>query len=258
VMKTLFFSTVALVLLASIAATDPVHLGLAGNYAILSKTAISTVPTSAITGDIAVSPIAAAAITGFVVVLDVFTAGQFATAPQVTGKVYAANFAVPTPATLTTAVSDMEAAYTNAAGRDASTDVVGGQQYNDLKAGLIGGETMVAGVYTFGSDITITDDVTFNGTATDVFIIRTTGFVWMAATKKITLTGGVKASNIFWQVATTVYIGAGGHMEGIILAKTAVTFITGSSLNGRILGQTSVALQSATITQPLSSTVNAP
>ena len=38
-----------------------VDLGTAGNYAILAKTGISTVPASVITGNIAVSPIAGAA-----------------------------------------------------------------------------------------------------------------------------------------------------------------------------------------------------
>ena len=41
----------------------------------------------------------------------------FSTSSQVTGKVYAANYAAPTPANLTTAVSDMQTAYTDAAGR---------------------------------------------------------------------------------------------------------------------------------------------
>ena len=44
---------------------QPVLLGTAGDFAILSKTGISTVPTSAITGDIGVSPIAAGAGAGF-------------------------------------------------------------------------------------------------------------------------------------------------------------------------------------------------
>ena len=62
-----------------------------------------------------VSPIAATAITGFGLVAD--KTNTFSTSPQVTGKIYAANYASPTPANLTTAVSNMEAAYTDAAGR---------------------------------------------------------------------------------------------------------------------------------------------
>jgi hypothetical protein len=44
-------------------------------------------------------------------------ASPFATSAQVTGKVYAPGYALPTPANLTTAIGDMETAYTDAAGR---------------------------------------------------------------------------------------------------------------------------------------------
>ncbi len=49
--------------------TNTVDLGTAGDYAILSKSGISTVPESVITGHIAVSPIGEGAITGFQLVL---------------------------------------------------------------------------------------------------------------------------------------------------------------------------------------------
>src|ERR1700677_2786611 len=97
------------------AAQLPVNLGDAGNYVILSKSGISTVPTSAITGDIGVSPIAATGITGFSLIHRF--GSPFATSAQVTGKVYAANYSAPTPANLTTAVGNMQTAYTDAAGR---------------------------------------------------------------------------------------------------------------------------------------------
>src|SRR3989339_1670007 len=48
----------------------PVNLGTAGNFVILTKSGISTVPSSAITGDIGVSPIDQTAITGFSLILD--------------------------------------------------------------------------------------------------------------------------------------------------------------------------------------------
>ena len=55
---------------------------------------ISTVPTSAITGNIGVSPAAATFITGFSLTADV--TNMFSTSPQVTGKVYAADYTSPT------------------------------------------------------------------------------------------------------------------------------------------------------------------
>src|SRR5450759_1005553 len=92
-----------------------VNLGTAGDFVILAKTAVSTTGTTAITGDIGLSPAAASFITGFGLVMD--ATGTFSTSVPlilVTGKVYASDYTPPTPAKMTTAVSDMEAAYTDA------------------------------------------------------------------------------------------------------------------------------------------------
>ena len=64
------------------------------------------------------------------------------------------------------------------------------------------------------------------------------------------LSGGALAKNIVWQVAGSVSIGATAHFEGIVLGATAITLETGSSMNGGLLAQTAVNLQSATVTQP--------
>jgi hypothetical protein len=223
-------------------AEPTVNLLSAGNYVILAKTGISTVPASVITGDIAVSPIDAAAMTGFSFSFD--SGGTFATSTQVTGTASSASFGGAVATTLTTAVSDMETAYTNAAGRvnvDASRINLGG--------GILSAVTLTPGVYTFGTDVLLTGDVTISGTATDVFIIQIAGNLVQAANYQVTLEGGALAKNIFWQVAGVVEVGAGAHMEGIILAKTKVDFLTGSSLNGRVLTQTACNLQVATINQ---------
>jgi len=47
-----------------------------------------------------------------------------------------------------------------------------------------------------------------------------------------------------------VTLGANSHFEGIVLCKTDVTAQTGATINGRLLAQTQVALQAATVTQP--------
>src|SRR5450432_4760099 len=75
-----------------------VALGMAGGFVILAKSAVSTVPTSAVTGNVGVSPMAATFITGFSLTAD--ATNVFSRSQQVTGTVYAANYAVPTPANL--------------------------------------------------------------------------------------------------------------------------------------------------------------
>ena len=222
-------------------AVESVDLGTAGDYRILTKTGISTVPDSVITGDIAVSPIAATAMTGFDLILD--SGGTFSTSTQITGQAFAANYAAPTPTLLTTAVSNMETAFTDAAGR-----VNADAARINLGAGEIGGQTLTPGIYTFGSNVDINSDVTFHGSGTDIFIIQMTGNLMLAEGKKVTLTGGALPENIFWQVAGNVKVRAGATMKGILLVKTDVTFITGSTLNGRVLAQTACVLQKATIT----------
>ena len=225
------------------AAQAPVDLGSAGSFAILAKSGISTVPTSAITGDIGVSPIVSTAITGFSLIMDPTT--QFSTSPQVTGKVYAANYSVPTPAKLTTAVSDMETAFTDAAGRTLP-------DHTELGAGNIGGLTLAPGLYKWGTALNIPTDVTISGGPDDVWIFQIAGDVTVAASTSIILSGGAQANNIFWQVSggVGVNIGTTSHFEGIVLAQAGINLNTGASINGRLLSQKAVTLQANSVTAP--------
>lgn len=66
-------------------------------------------------GNVGVSPAAASFLTGFSLIAD--STNTFATSPQVVGKLFAANQAVPTPSQLTVAVLNMQTAFTDATGR---------------------------------------------------------------------------------------------------------------------------------------------
>ncbi len=220
-----------------------------GKYAILAKTGITTVPASVITGDIAVSPITYAAMPGFS-----FLPPQDQTlSAQITGQAFAANYGGTVATALTIAVGDMQTAYTDAAGHhneDASRTNLGG----GTLGGDFGGLTapLTVGVYTFGSGVIIADTIYFDGNydPNSVFIIQMTGSLVHSANIDVSLVNGAVAKNIFWQIAGNVEVGAGAHLEGIFLVKTELTFITDSSLTGRVLTQTACNLQSATITQP--------
>jgi len=218
----------------------PVLLGSAANFAILAKSAVSTVPPSVIVGDVAVSPAATSFLTGFSLTAVGTTS---ATSPQVTGSLFGADMSPPTNSNLTVAVLDMQTAYTDAAGRPTP-------DYTNLGGGSLGGTTLPAGLYTWGSSVTIPTNIAISGGPNDVWIFQISGDLLMSADKSIRLEDGARARNIFWQVAGEAVIGARAHFEGNILSKTAVTMETGSSLNGRILAQTMVALDSATVTKP--------
>jgi hypothetical protein len=237
----------------SVTAADEVDIGSAENYVILTKTGISTVPDSFITGDIGVSPIAATAMTGFDLIMD--SGREHSTSSQLhgTGMAFASDYAAPIGTQLTTAVSAMETAYTNAEGRD-NTDGARKNIGGGILGGIYGGATgkLTPGVYTFGTDVQIADDIHFEGTGAsdDVFIIQMTGSLLQAANTKVVLSNGASADNIFWQVAGNVVVGAGADMQGVLLVKTDVTFKTGSSLSGRVLAQTRCNLDMTTVAAP--------
>ncbi|MBQ0768990.1 MAG: DUF3494 domain-containing protein [Bizionia sp.] len=216
-----------------------VNLGSAGNYVILAKTAINNNPTSAITGNLGLSPAATSYITGLS--LTDFTG--FATSAQITGKVYAADMVAPTSTNLTTAVENMITAYNDAAGRPTP-------DYVELGAGNIGGQTLTSGLYKWSSTVTIPTDITISGTADDVWIFQIEGDLTMSSAVNISLEGGAKASNIFWQVAGEASLGTTSHFEGIILSMTGITMQTGATFNGRALAQTAVILDGNTVVQP--------
>ncbi|MBZ0247923.1 MAG: ice-binding family protein [Cyclobacteriaceae bacterium] len=216
-----------------------VDLGTSANYVILAKTAISNVPTSAITGDLGLSPAAESFITGFTLT----AATGFSTATEVTGKVYAADQASPTPINLTTAISNMETAYTDAAGRSTPNFV-------ELGAGDLSGLTLTSGLYKWTNTVTVPTDITISGGADDVWIFQIAGDLTVSSAVNMTLTGGAQAKNIFWQVAGEATIGTTSHVEGNILSMTAITLKTGASLNGRALAQSAVILDGNTVVKP--------
>jgi len=220
--------------------TLPVPLGTAGNYVILAETKISTVPTSAITGDLAISPAAASFITGFSLTAD--ATNTFSTSAQVTGRVYAADYTAPTAADLTTAITDMGTAFTDAAGRAPDA--------TELGAGNIGGMTLPPGVYKWGTGLLIPTDVTLAGSATDVWVFDIAQDLTVSNGTKVVLSGGALAKNVFWQVSGLVTVGTTAHVEGVILCQTAIALGTGASINGRLLAQSAVTIDGSTVVAP--------
>jgi hypothetical protein len=215
-----------------------------GSYALLAKTGITNVTGSSISGgNVGLSPAAATFITGLSLIADatkVFATSASVVAPA---KVYASNYATPTPSNLTTAVLAMQAAYNDAAARTTP-------DFLNLGSGDIGGKTLTPGLYKWGTGVTIPADVTLAGGANDVWIFQISNDLDVSTAKHVLLSGAASAANVFWQVAGQVTIHAGAHFEGVILCKTAVTLQTLASMHGRALAQTLVALDNNAVTAP--------
>lgn len=213
----------------------PVQLGQAGIFAILSKTGITDVFPSTVTGDVGTSPITGAAI--------------HLTCAEVVGTIYTVDAAGPLPcrvidpSLLTTAVADMQTAYTNAAGRK-------NPNFINLGAGQIGGLTLVPGLYKWTTKVLISSNVTLSGGPNAVWIFQIAGNLTQANATKMILAGGAAPKNIFWQASGAVSIGTTAQTEGVILGKTKIALKTGASANSRLLAQTAVTLQQNAVTQP--------
>lgn len=224
----------------------PVALGLAGNYTVFANTGIdnATFPAT-ITGHMGVGPaVTSTAITGWGLNLPV--GGAFSSSSQVTGNVYAFDYASPTPANVTTASANMTTAYNDAAGRLLP-------DFLNVNAGDLGGQTLVPGLYRWGTAVILPfgTNVTLAGSSKDVWIFQITGNLTTAAGTSVFLTGGAQAKNVYWQVAgASVTLGATSSFAGIVLAQNAINIGNQTVVDGRLLAQTAVNLDQNAVSEP--------
>lgn len=217
---------------------ESVNLRTTAGYVLLAGSLVSNVPASAVTGDIGLSPAAGSNVTGF-------------GAAEVTGIIYTADASgpagsVPAATALTAAKGDLTTAYNDAAGRTA-TDIVS-------LADNIGGLTLTPGLYKSSGSLEISSgDVTFDarGDADAVFIIQIASFLTTTSGRKILLSGGARAANIFWQVGTSATLGTTSVFKGNILADQSISVNTGAAIEGRLLARIgAVTLAGNTLVTP--------
>jgi hypothetical protein len=219
----------------------PVVLGTAINFVILAKSGVSTTGTTAVTGNVGLSPAAGSFLTGFSETMD--ASNEFSTSAVVTGQVFAADYAPPTPTNLTTAILDMQTAYADAAGRTLP-------DFTELGAGDINGLTLVPGLYKWGTGVSMSTGVTISGGANDIWIFQVAQDLTIGNGAIVTLTGGAQAKNIVWQVTGQASLGTTSDFKGIILCQTQIVCSTGAVVLGRALAQTAVTLDATSITAP--------
>lgn len=196
-----------------------VNLRSTAGFVILAGSRVSNIPTSAITGDIGLSPASRSFITGFGLT-------------EVTGTIYAADDVAPAgvPAMLTAAKGDLTTAYNDAAGRT-TPDMV-------LLSGNLGGLTLTPGLYRSSGSLEISSgDLTFDakGNPNAVFIVQIASTLITTSGRQIILSGGAKASNIFWLVGTSATLGTTSVFRGTILADQSISLNTGATVEGRLL-----------------------
>jgi hypothetical protein len=212
----------------------PVIMGTASNFVILAESAMTNVPTSAVTGDVGLSPA-----TG---------AGIGLTCAQVTGVIYDVDTTGPLPCTvtdtvkLTAAIGDKGTAYTDANSR--------APDYTELGAGDISGLNLGPATYKWGTGVLATADFTLTGGPNDVWIFQIAQGLTVASGVQVILAGGALHQNIFWATFAAADLGTTSKFKGIVISQTSIALKTGASMNGRLLAGTAVTLDQNVVTQP--------
>jgi hypothetical protein len=223
---------------------QPVNLGSAAPFAVLSATGVTNTDSNSdktvITGDLGVYPTAGTSIKGFsgenaasnccgVVIGTIDDTGPGEPGRETT----AAHLA---QGSLTSAIND-------AKGR------TGPCPCTSVNAEELGGRTLAPGLYKSATTISISGPLYLRGKGVYIFQIGTGLTVNVGA--EIILEGGAEAADVFWQVGSAATLDSGVKFEGNILAGTSVTMGKNTVLVGRALASTgNVTLISDTVTLP--------
>ena len=227
-----------------------VNLGLATPFAIAATAGVTntiTAPITHINGNVVLTA------TPTCNAVPVDNAGGFGAcvnkAPTINGQVFTDTY--PDTTTAAAIKADLNAAFlsiTPPAGGPAAGSLGGGTTLaapttlgNATGAALILGDNyFTPGVYTSGTSILITGDLTLDGKGDPnaIFIFQSASTLTTAAGDpgvhtRILLTNGTKASNVWWQVASSATIGLYCEFQGNILAAYDITMNTGSTACGR-------------------------
>jgi hypothetical protein len=200
-----------------------INLAAASNLAILAGSGITNTGATIITGDMALSP--GTSVGGF--------------PPGILNGTLHINDTLANAAKLS-----LTAAFNDAAGRT-GTDMVS-------IAGNVGGLTLTPGLYKSTSSLELSSgDLTFDakGNADAVFIIQIASAFTITSDRKMILSGGAKATNIFWQIGSSATFGTSSVLKGTFIVKESISFDTGATLDGRALARSgAITMEGNTIT----------
>jgi hypothetical protein len=204
-----------------------VNLGTAANYVILAYTGITNSGPSTTCGGYGLYPYGQSFITGSPAIVE-----------NCGGPIDVADAAA------NTAKLNLNTAYTDAMGRSGGATMP--------PSADIGGQTLYPGLYFETANLNVSSaDLTLNGNGNSIFIFQVKSNLIIGPGRKIILTNGAQAANVFWAVAGYCSLNTTVSMVGNIMAYTSVTFNTGAVLTGRALAENgNVTLLSNTITHP--------
>ncbi len=191
------------------------------SFVVLSGAAISSTGETVITGDLGMGP--GTALEGF--------------PPGIINGTQHINDAIANQAKM-----DLIDMYTDIKGRTCA-DIV-------TLSGNIGGLTLTPGLYMSTSSLAVSSgDLTFDakGNTDAIFILQMASSLTTTIDRKVLLTNGALASNIFWQVGSSATFGTNSVFKGTVLVMESITFNPGATLDGRALTRTGAVVMASNI-----------
>jgi Ice-binding-like len=219
------------------AAATPVNLGSAASFAVLGNSTVTNTGATIVTGDLGVSP--GTAVTGF-------------PPGTVSGTTYTGTGAAQ-------AHTDLATAYNAALAQPADFTLATVAELSTVVAAP--GVTYLPGVYDAPSSINLAATMTLDGGGDPdaIWIFKAGSTLITGSNSTVLLTGSAQSCNIFWLVGSSATLGVGSTFSGSILAVTAITAMTGATVDGRLLARgAAVTMDTNAITRSDCAAVPAP
>jgi hypothetical protein len=197
----------------------------AGSFAVLGASTVTNDGATFVTGDLGVSP--GTAITGF----DPFPANVLVNVPPGTvsaggglvngGSIHAGGVVAAQ------AHADAAVTYLDLQGRTCDVTHPAVAQLGEL--------TLSPGVHCFPTSANVTGTLTLSGNADDVWIFQIGSTLVAAPSSAVVMTGGAKATNVWWAVGSSATLETGVQFSGNILALASISLNTSAKVFGRAL-----------------------
>lgn len=198
----------------------PVDLGTASSYSVLAHSTVTNTNVTNLSGDLGLNPGTAVADTGSLIVGG---ATNIANAPALQAK------------------NDLDAAYTEAAGRS----------YLSLSGVELASQTIAPGAWESGGVLANSGNLTLDAQndPNAVFIFKSTATLITGTGSTMTLINGADACNVFWVVPSSATLGTSSTFVGTIMAYADVAVLNSVTVQGRAMARTGqVTLDNDTFT----------